>query len=482
MSLRGRLLCALGLIAAVLVVSGAVLLGLVRTSLVQQIDRQLAAVAPVTANDGPGQLTPLVPPPASATAPEVSPFTELFIGQYSASGDLQVVLRPSGGEVPSVDVGTAQARATEPTHTEPFDARSADGTAGFRVASVRSPGGTTSLVALPMARVEATYRRVRLGVVAVGVALFAALALAGWWVERLGIRPIKRVTDAATAIAGGELDHRVEAQPQGTEAAQLAAAFNVMADRRQAAESKLRQFVADASHELRTPLSTVAGVLELYQSGALEVGPGLDDALRRARQETTRMSALVSDLLLLAYLDQGRPLEAQPVDLTALVADAAFDASLSDPGRHVTTDLAADAVVVGDEHRLRQVVSNLVANALAHTPPDAAVSLKVTTSDDLCVLEVSDDGPGMTAEQASHVFDRFYRCDDGRSRSQGGSGLGLSIVASILEAHGGGVSVETAPGEGARFRVVLPRHRPSPQNFEETSRESEGSVETRTRG
>jgi len=479
MSLRGRLLCALGLIAVVLVASGAVVLGLVRTSLVQQIDRQLASVAPVTANDGTGQLTPLVPPPASASAPEVSPFTELFIGVYSASGDLQVVLRPSGGEVPSVNVDAAQARATEPTHTEPFDARSADGTAGFRVASVRSPGGTTSLVALPMARVEATYRRVRLGVVAVGVALFAALALAGWWVERLGIRPIKRVTDAAAAIASGELDHRVEAQPQGTEAAQLAAAFNVMADRRQAAENKLRQFVADASHELRTPLSTVAGVLELYQSGALEAGPGLDDALRRASQETKRMSRLVSDLLLLAYLDQGRPLEEQPVDLTAVVADAAFDTSLSDPGREITTDLAADAIVVGDEHRLQQVVSNLIANAVAHTPPDAAISLTVIASDDFCVLEVGDDGPGMTADQASHIFDRFYRCDDGRSRSQGGSGLGLSIVASILEAHGGGVSVETAPGEGARFRVVLPRR---PPDFEEISRKSEGSVEIHSPG
>ena len=473
-SLRRRLLCALGVIAVVLVVSGAVVLGLVRTSLVEQIDRQLASVAPVTANDGTGQLAPLVPPPASASAPEVSPFTELFIGLYSASGDLQVVLRPSGGEVPSVDVDAAQARATDPTHIKPFDARSADGTAGFRVASVRSPGGTTSLVALPVARVEATYRRVRLGVVALGVALFAALALAGWWVERLGIRPIKRVTDAAAAIAGGELDHRVEAQPQGTEAAQLAAAFNVMADRRQAAENKLRQFVADASHELRTPLSTLAGVLELYHSGALEAGPGLDDALRRASQETKRMSGLVSDLLLLAYLDQGRPLEEQSVDLTTVVADAAFDASLSDRSCQITTDLAAEAVVVGDEHRLRQVVSNLVANAVAHTPPDAALSLTVIAGEDFCVLEVGDDGPGMTAEQASHVFDRFYRCDDGRARSQGGSGLGLSIVASIVEAHGGGVSLETAPGEGALFRVVLPRR---PPDFEETSRKSEGFVE-----
>ena len=478
-SLRGRLVCALGLIALVLVASGAVLLGLVRTSLVQQIDRQLASVAPVTASDGTGQLTPLVPPPASASAPEVSPFTELFIGVYSADGDLQVVLRPSGGEVPSVDVDAARARATDPAQAEPFDARSADGSAGFRVAAIRSPGGSISLVALPMARVEATYRRVQFGVVAVGVALFATLALAGWWVERLGIRPIKRVTDAATAIAGGELDHRVEDQPQGTEAAQLAAAFNVMADRRQAAEHQLRQFVADASHELRTPLSTVAGVLELHQSGALVAGPALEDALRRASQETKRMARLVSDLLLLAQLDQGRPLEEQPVDLAALVADAAFDASVSDPARQITTDLAADAVVVGDEHRLQQVVSNLVANALAHTPPDAVISLTVTGSDDFCVLEVGDDGPGMTAEQASHVFDRFYRCDDGRSRTHGGSGLGLSIVASIIEAHGGGVSVETAPGQGARFRVVLPRR---PRDFEETSRESEASVEIRPPG
>jgi two-component system OmpR family sensor kinase len=165
------------------------------------------------------------------------------------------------------------------------------------------------------------------------------------------------------------------------------------------------------------------------------------------------------------------------VDLGAIVADAAFDATLPGSGRLITTELAPHAIVLGDEPRLRQVVANLVANALAYTPPDAAISLVVTAGADVCTLEVMDQGPGMTAEQASHVFDRFYRCDDGRSRNDGGSGLGLSIVASILDAHGGAVSVETAPGEGARFRVVLPRGDSYLGDFEETSRESEGSLE-----
>jgi two-component system OmpR family sensor kinase len=303
--------------------------------------------------------------------------------------------------------------------------------------------------------VEDTYRRVRAGVIGVGVIVLTALALASWWVERLGLRPIRQVTDAATAVAGGDVDRRVEPQPRRTEAGRLADAFNVMVERRQEAEAQLRRFVADASHELRTPLATVAGVLELHQAGALPAGPELDDALRRASQETSRMSGLVQDLLLLAHLDEGRPLDLHRVDLCEIVADAAVDASFHQRDRTITTQLDDHAYVLGDEQRLRQVVTNLVDNALAHTPDDGTIELRVRAEGDICVLEVSDDGPGMTADAAAHVFDRFYRADMGRSRAAGGSGLGLSIVASIVSAHHGEVSVETAPEHGAVFRVVL---------------------------
>jgi two-component system OmpR family sensor kinase len=351
----------------------------------------------------------------------------------------------------------ARDNATDVAHTDPFDATSADGSIHFRLVTVRGSTGTITVLGLPTERIESTYARVRIGVGVVAVVLFATLALAGWWVERLGLRPIKRVTDAATVIAAGDTSFRVEPQPKGTEASRLAESFNVMVDKREEAELQLRQFVADASHELRTPLATVAGVLELHQSGSLPAGPDLDEALRRASQETQRMSDLVADLLLLAHLDQGRPLDQQRVDLGEIVADAAFDASIYQRDRSIVTDLAPDAFVIGDEQRLRQVVTNLVTNALTYTPDHGSIELRVRADGDICIVEVRDDGPGMTADAAAHAFDRFYRVDTGRSRARGGAGLGLSIVASIVAAHHGDVSVETEPGHGATFRVVLPR-------------------------
>jgi two-component system OmpR family sensor kinase len=185
----------------------------------------------------------------------------------------------------------------------------------------------------------------------------------------------------------------------------------------------------------------------------------LDEALRRALQESERMTALVTDLLLLASLDQGAPLARDTVDLGEIVTDAAFDAAILDADRTIVTEIGADARVTGDEPRLRQVVANLVANAVAYTPAETSISLDVKADGEECVLLVRDDGPGMTAEQANRVFDRFYRTDTGRSRVRGGAGLGLSIVASIVNAHRGTVSVSTAPGRGTTFRVVLPRRR-----------------------
>ena len=457
MSLRVRLLCALALIAVVLFVSVVVLMGFVHTGLVYEVDRQLASLAPATAAPFGQPVVPIGSPALAGGSGPASPFTDVFIGQYGESGSLTWWLQPAGRPTPVVTSRTAQAHATSASHPTAFDARSSDGSSSFRVVVVRSADDRLTLVALPTDRIDATYRRVRLAVSAAAMVLLAALAVAGWWVERLGIRPIKRVTDAAVAIASGELDHRVEPQSPATEAGQLAQAFNVMVDERQAADQKLRQFVADVSHELRTPLTTIAGVLQLHQQGALVEESGLDEALRRAMQETERMSGLVSDLLLLAQLDQGRPLDDQPVDVSAVVADAALDASLSQRRRSITTQLSPGVLVRGDEERLRQVVTNLVTNAVSYTPETGHIDLSVQAVGDECIIEVRDDGPGMTAEQAGRVFDRFFRADVGRSRASGGTGLGLSIVASIVSAHHGNVVVESSPGHGATFRIELPR-------------------------
>jgi two-component system OmpR family sensor kinase len=455
-SLRARLGYALGILAGLLVVSVVIILRLVQSSLVGQIDRQLAATARIADVPIAGQL-----PSGSSPAPQRdsadAPFSDLFLLRYDTKGHLTTLVRPSNkAKPPHVDFAAARRHATSSTGIRAFDAHSADGSSGYRVVAVNDASRAIVLISLPTGQIDTTFQRVRLGVILVTSMLFAAVGLAGWWVERLGIRPIKRVTDAATAIARGDLTHRVELAPPSTEAGRLARAFNVMVDERQAAEEQLRRFVADASHELRTPLATIAGVFELHNSGLLPPGTESQEALRRGSREAARMASLVDDLLLLAELDQGRPILLSSVDLGPLLTDAAFDAALVARDRTVTTDIDPNVVVLGEEQKLRQIIANLASNALTHTPAAGHVMLRAYRTDDACVIEVSDDGPGMTAEEAAQVFHRFYRADTARSRTSGGSGLGLSIVASLVMAHRGDVTVETAPGKGAIFRVVLP--------------------------
>ncbi|GII26044.1 hypothetical protein Pme01_56410 [Planosporangium mesophilum] len=256
---------------------------------------------------------------------------------------------------------------------------------------------------------------------------------------------------------------------------------------RTASERRLRQLLADASHELRTPLTSIQGFAELYRRGGAPPGPVLDEAMRRIEAEVGRMRLLVNDLLLLASLDEERPLQRHPVDLLAVAADAVRDAHVRVPSRFVHLAALDDArdtfepvTVSGDEPRIRQVVNNLVTNALRYTPEHAAVTVRVGRSGDVpadgdpvaavgaapvmdgsaAVVEVVDTGPGMGTDAARHVFERLYRVDLGRSGRDGGAGLGLAIVAAIVRAHGGRVELYTRPGAGARFRVLLPAWQP----------------------
>jgi two-component system OmpR family sensor kinase len=271
------------------------------------------------------------------------------------------------------------------------------------------------------------------------------------------------MTETAVAIADGDLSQRVPDVVPGTEAGELGEALNTMLGRiegafaeRARSEARLRQFVADASHELRTPVTTIRGYAELYRTGGLR-GPGeLDSALRRTEDEAVRMGSLVEDLLLLARLDQGRPLQREPVDLDVLARDAVRDAGAVDPDHPVTAVTAGGVVVPGDADRLQQVVTNLVGNARVHTPPGTAVEVRTSREGDRAVLEVADSGPGMPPEVAERAFERFYRADPARSRHQGGTGLGLAIVKATVDAHGGTVSIRSAPGQGTTVRVELP--------------------------
>jgi two-component system OmpR family sensor kinase len=301
-------------------------------------------------------------------------------------------------------------------------------------------------------------------VTALALALAAVLALR---VSRFVMRPLDRMTDTAELIADGEMSHRVSVHDSPTEVARLGNSLNQMLGRlehsftqRQAAEDGLRQFVADASHELRTPLTSITGYAQLVRHGALTDPDDLADAMRRVEDEARRMAALVDELLLLARLDQGRPLESSPVDLVALAEAAVGDARAADCAR--TVRLVADDgshVVRGDRARLHQVLANLLANVRAHTPAGTAAEVRISRDGEHEVIDVVDEGPGISAEQRDKVFERFYRGDASRSRSAGaladGSGLGLSIVAAIAAAHGGHAGVQ-ASEHGAWLRVTLP--------------------------
>ncbi|MGD1053886.1 MAG: HAMP domain-containing sensor histidine kinase [Candidatus Dormibacteria bacterium] len=329
-------------------------------------------------------------------------------------------------------------------------------------------GGSGDLVvaAVPMDSYDATLGNLLLLELLVGAGVVVLLVLATWLIILRGLRPLARMGDTARAIAGGELGRRVTPADPTTEVGRLGLALNTMLDQLQAAfgqraavEQRLRQFLSDASHELRTPLTSMRGYAELVRRNRGMDAAELELALRRIEDEARRMGVLVDDLMLLARLDQGRPLERAPVDLEALVADACADARVGDPARTITAHLEAPLAVIGDDPRLRQVMANLLRNALVHTPAGSPIEVALREKGGRAVIEVTDHGPGIPAAARERIFERFHRADPERSRDQGGSGLGLSIVAGVVAAHGGRVGVTDTPGGGATFRVELPLSR-----------------------
>jgi two-component system OmpR family sensor kinase len=323
--------------------------------------------------------------------------------------------------------------------------------------------GDIVVAAVPMDSYDATLGHLLLLELLVGAGVVVLLVLATWLIIRRGLRPLARMGDTARAIAGGDLGRRVTPADPTTEVGRLGLALNSMLDQLQAAfgqraavEQRLRQFLSDASHELRTPLTSMRGYAELVRRNRGMNAEELELALRRIEDEARRMGVLVDDLMLLARLDQGRPLERAPVDLEALVADACADARVGDPARAITTRLDAPLVVARADPRLRQVMANLLRNALVHTPAGTPIEVGLREERGWAVIEVADHGPGIPAAARGRIFERFHRADPERSRDQGGSGLGLSIVAGVVAAHGGRVGVTDTPGGGATFRVELP--------------------------
>jgi two-component system, OmpR family, sensor kinase len=327
-------------------------------------------------------------------------------------------------------------------------------------------GGGMLIIADPLTDVDATLADTRWLLLVSGVGALLIAAALVWLSIRRGLRPIDDMIGAAERIANGDLAARTSAPDPRSEVGHLSAALNTMLDRIEQAiatkdesEARMRRFVADASHEFRTPLTSIRGYAELYRQGATssdEVARGMD----RIEREAQHMAALVEDLLLLARLDQGRPLEHQPVDLARIVEETVASARAAEPGRAIVLDLRnGDATVRGDRLRLRQVLDNLLANVRDHTGPNTTATVTLTTNDGAVELTVADDGPGMTEAEAAHAFERFWQAEPTPSHPRRGTGLGLAIVAELVAAHGGTITLETASGMGTRFAITLPRDR-----------------------
>ncbi len=467
------------LVGVALAATGATATSLLKGYLLDQRDAELRDTV-VAYERQPGLLEACL---AEPDWPQPNP---TYVACLAPDDDDPIVLggpRRSDKHMPEIDEAVADQlrNGAAPTTVD------SDGHTTWRMVSGELPGGYTVVVASDLRGDEAAIGRlVRIEVV-VGLVVLTLLGAAGYVLVRNSLRPLAEVERTAQAIAAGDLAQRVPVGDDRTEVGRLSTALNGMLARIEAAfraqqaseeaargsEHRMRRFVADASHELRTPLTSIRGFAELYRQGAVRSDEDVARLMQRIEAEGARMGLLVEDLLLLARLDQQRPLAFAPVDLAEVAGDAVHDAKAVQPDRPVTLHLDESLtdvpVVIGDEGRLRQVVGNLVTNALTHTPRDARVTVTVAEAPDdagVLVLRVADDGPGMDPADAARAFERFYRADASRTRGDdttapGGTGLGLAIVNSLAAAHGGSVALDTAPGRGATFTVRLPRWGPA---------------------
>lgn len=473
MSLRLRLtLVTLAMVAVALFLAGWATHAALRSFLIDRVDRELATaqlpqLARYDPDDGFG------PPSAGGYS---GPGRHIAPGGFRPRTVAQI--RRSSGAVVERIYESRDSRAELPATVAPgYSTVNLGGDAGeYRLLSVSAgsreaarlppgtvPAGGSLVVGVPLADVNDTLQRLLMIELAVGALTLGALAVLALWLVRLGLRPLERIGTTADAIAGGDLSQRVGDDDPRTEVGRLGRTLNSMLDsieqafaERRESERRLRQFVGDASHELQTPLTSVRGYAELFRRGAAQRPDDLETTMRRIEAEAARMGVLVDDLLLLARLDEGRPIERRPVDLTRLVGELVGDARVVEPDRPIELVTEGPVRLEGDDVRLRQVVGNLLSNARSHTPRGAPVTVRVLARGDEAVIEVADSGPGLAPEHAQRVFERFFRADASRARSSGGSGLGLSIVSAITQAHGGRTEVESVPGRGLTFRVFLP--------------------------
>lgn len=484
LTLRARVLAAMGLVAVLFLVAGTVVVRTTSTHLIAQVDAQLERASGPTFGPRPGSSSagdpfspatngqnPGAPDDSAApdsTAPNgASEFNTLYVGVVKGSTVRTLKVPNSAtGDVAGPAVTAARVTAAERSG-QAFTVGATSGSDRYRLL-VHTDAGTGDVVVtgLLLTDVVNTSQRLIEVMAVAGACLLAVLALITWWVLRLGVRPIKEMTDAATDIAAGDLSQRIPLAPPGTEAADLGDALNVMLSNIQAAfdataasQERLKRFVGDASHELRTPVTTIRGYAELQRAGGLHDPEQLDAAMRRIEAESVRMGNLVGDLLQLARLDQGRTPRNEPVDLVEVAQNASVDFATVHQHHPLELDVDTDAGPVpidGDPEQIHQIVANVLGNVAVHTPDGTRVSVAVTCDEETASVVVSDDGPGMEPDDAISAFERFHRADPSRTRASGGSGLGLSIVQAVTAAHGGTVALASSPGAGTRVAMTFP--------------------------
>lgn len=475
MTLRLRLLLVLvGIVAAGLVAADVVIYNQLGSFLYNRTDQQLTASAP-TAEARLNQC--LAFGTGSGTCElRFPPGTTLPVGTYFELLDdggnvvLSVPLgEPQNAPAPALPGGLPGSTSSLASSNPPprYLSASAPGGTHYRVlaeaVTINGQSSGTLVVAFPTTDIAATLGRLAWIEGLVTLAVLVALGSLAWWIVRRGLRPLDEMTATAGAIAQGDLTRRVTVDDESTEVGQLGIALNTMLgnieqafDAQAASEERLRRFLADASHELRTPLTSIRGYAEMFDRGARDRPEDLATSMRHIRTEADRMSELVNDLLLLARLDRERPLEFERLDLGHVVGEAVDAARVSAPDRTISFSDPGDVPVEGDDSRLRQVVDNLLTNAARHTPDGSPIEVWVRREGARAVLEVRDHGPGIPTDEQEHIFEPFHRADASRTRSTGGMGLGLAIVAAITRAHGGTAGVESNGSGGSTFWVRLP--------------------------
>ena len=473
-SLRSRLLLATLVVVAIGIgTSDFVAHASLKNYLIKQVDTQLTGVA----NGSVGRLNRAgIEPNANEDDANGSPFrivrplrgvpTETLVTLLDSNGN---ELGRLGGDISNSSqtmrfngFTTAKVAATNGL---PFTVKGVkDGGDTRAIAQVLPTGLGSIVVAVSLAGVDRTLHEMTWLFLLISLIILVLIAFLSRFIIRISLRPLSEVEGTAAAIAAGDLSARLPDNNPKTEVGKLTRSLNTMLSRieesfavRVASESKLRQFVADASHELRTPLTAIRGFAELHRQGAVEGVEKTKELIGRIEKESIRMGSLVEDLLLLARMDEARPVSMEPVDLTHVLEECIASASAAGPDHPITADIEPDIFVLGDNKRIHQAIANLLANARTHTPLGTKITVRAKSGEDDTRVSVSDEGPGLSPADQKKIFERFFRADPSRQRSSGeGSGLGLSIVDAIMKLHGGSVSVESELGRGATFTLTFP--------------------------